>query len=81
MLRCNEVTRLYASEEVRHAPWPKRVAFRLHLMMCRSCQRYVQEVSSIGEAVRGVAQETPEDAERMESIVQRVLKEASRPDS
>jgi hypothetical protein len=73
MLRCDEVTRLHASEELRLAPWRKRLAVRFHLLMCRSCQRYVQELSSIGEAVREASRDRPDDAERLESIVQRVL--------
>lgn len=73
MLRCNEVTRLHASEELRHASWRKRLAVRFHLLMCRSCQRYVRELTAIGNAVRVAAHDRPEDAARLESLVRRVL--------
>lgn len=80
MVRCNEVTRLHASEELRFASWRKRLAVRLHLLMCRSCQRYVKELSLIGEAAREAAQESPDDEELLESIVQRVLPKNPDPD-
>ena len=73
MLRCNEVTRLYASEEIRLASWQKRLAAFLHLMICRSCQRYVRELRSIGEAVRKAAEENPIDEEHLESLVRRAV--------
>jgi hypothetical protein len=79
MLRCNEVTRLYASEGLRRAPWRKRIAVRFHLMMCRSCQRYVKELTSIGDAVRGAAREDPADPERLEALIQGVLPKAPPP--
>ena len=73
MLRCNEVTRLYASEALRSATWRKRIAVRLHLLMCRSCQRYVKELRLIGDEMRRSAEDSPEEAHRIESLVQRVL--------
>lgn len=73
MLRCKEVTRLYASDDLRHAPWRKRMAVRVHLMMCRSCQRYVRELKAIGKAVRLSAQEDALDEERLKALLQRVV--------
>jgi hypothetical protein len=77
MLRCREVTRLHASDGVHHASWGKRIAVRLHLLMCRACQRYVQELHSIGEATRDAARDIPADPDRVEAIVQRVLEEGT----
>ena len=79
MLRCNEVTRLYASEELRRTSWRKRIAVRFHLMMCRSCQRYVKELAAIGSAVREASRKEPTDAERHEALVRRVFPEAPPP--
>lgn len=75
MLHCNEVTQLCASEDIRRAPLGKRIAVRIHLMMCRSCRRYVSELAAIGRAVRGLERETPEDAARAEALLRRVLAE------
>jgi len=73
MLRCNEVTRLYASEALPFATWRKRIAVRLHLLICRSCQRYVRELRLIGDEARRAAENGPDEADRIESLVQRVL--------
>lgn len=79
MLRCNEVTKLYATDELHGASLRKRVAVRIHVMMCRSCQRYVQELSAIGDAVRRVARDAPEDPERLDVLVRRILPEDDGP--
>lgn len=52
MLPCSEVTRLCASEEIRHAPLTRRIGVRMHLLMCRHCRRYVRELAAIGAAAR-----------------------------
>lgn len=54
MLRCREVTRLHASDELASAPWRTRLGVRLHLMLCRHCRRYVRELARIGEAARAL---------------------------
>lgn len=80
MLRCNEVTRLHASEELRRASWRTRLAVRVHLMMCRWCRRYVRELISIGEAARRAARARALDPQQVEALVRRVLPEAPEPD-
>ncbi len=52
MLSCKEVTWLCASEELRRAPLARRLAVRLHLMMCTHCRRYVRQLRLIGMAAR-----------------------------
>lgn len=52
MLSCKDVTRLCASEDIRRAPFARRVAVRLHLLICRHCRRYARELSAIGAASR-----------------------------
>lgn len=79
MLRCDEVTQLCASEEIRGASLGKRLAVRVHLMMCRSCRRYVEELEAMGRAVRRLARETPEEDGRIEAIVRRVLPDKDGP--
>lgn len=80
MLRCNEVTGLHASEEIQRAPWRKKIAVRFHLLMCRSCRRYVKELAAIGDATRRLISGRMEDPEQIESILRRVLPDSSRPD-
>ncbi len=80
MLRCKEVTRLHASDEIRSAPLMTRLGVRLHLMMCEHCRRYVRELARIGEAVRDLYR-GPVDAREQEEIVRRVLREPGHPPS
>ena len=79
MLRCNEVTRLCASEEVDGAPLKTRLAVRLHLLMCEHCRRYVRELARIGEAVRSLAGSEGEDPDRDEALLRRVLPDSTEP--
>lgn len=83
MLTCKEVSTLYASDAVHEAPWPRRVAVRLHLLMCRHCSRYVRELRAIGVAARrSAAQRTSDDAaaERLRLGAMDVLR-SGHPDS
>lgn len=83
MLRCDEVTRLCASEAIDAAPLWTRISVRVHLMMCRSCRRYVRELAALGEAARRLMASTPDppDADDVEErIVARILDEAARGD-
>jgi hypothetical protein len=57
------------------------MAVRLHLLMCRSCARYVKELVAIGTAARRLSENQLEDEEQMETILRRVLAEESRPES
>ena len=77
MLRCDEVTRLCASEDLRRAPLVKRIAVRIHLLMCRSCRRYVRELAVIGRAVRSLAGDEADQAERNEALLRRLLPDAT----
>lgn len=68
MLTCREVARRAAGGEMEGAGWMSRLAARLHLMMCRHCRRYVEQLRRIGaEARRGLATE-PGDAARLGRI-------------
>ena len=79
MLRCNEVTRLCASEDIRGAPWRTRIAVRLHLVMCRNCRRYVRELASIGAAARALLRDDADEVDRNEDLIRRVLPESKPP--
>jgi hypothetical protein len=76
MQRCKEVTRLYASDDIRSAPWRTRLGVRIHLMLCRHCRRYVRELGRIGEAVRDLVKDTSEHAGRNDALARRVLRES-----
>ena len=78
MLSCNEVTWLCASEEIRRAPLARRLALRLHLLMCRHCRRYVRELAAIGVAARTAFERTPGTGVDTSDLERRILTEAKR---
>jgi anti-sigma factor ChrR (cupin superfamily) len=51
VLSCREIVqdadRLLAAE----LPWRRRVAVKLHLLMCRHCRRYVRQLRALIHAV------------------------------
>lgn len=73
MLRCSEVTRLHASDDIQRATLGTRVAARVHLLMCRFCRRYVRELATIGIAARDLMQASDAGPDRVEAIIQRAL--------
>jgi anti-sigma factor RsiW len=80
MLRCHEVTRLYATDEIRGAPLRTRLAVRLHLMMCRHCDRYVRELAAIGDAVRRAFRDVPAELAKLDALARRTLPGAGEPE-
>lgn len=73
MLRCRDVTRLVASEEIRTAPWMTRIGVRLHLVFCRHCRRYVRELARIGAAVRDLYRDAADEPDREEAVIRAIL--------
>ena len=74
MLACKEVTRLWATEDIRRAPLMRKLAVRIHLLMCRHCRRYVRELTAIGAAARSLGQRLSGTAETTK-LDQRILEE------
>ena len=52
MLTCKEVSHDIAADGLATAPWRRRVAIRLHLMMCDRCRRFAAEIVALGDATR-----------------------------
>ena len=60
MLDCKDLTRLIASDELASAGWAKRVQARVHLMMCRDCRAFADQIRAIGEGARRLFRARPE---------------------
>lgn len=45
MLTCREVTEMANAYLDREMSWPEKAQFRLHLMMCKHCRRYVDQLA------------------------------------
>ena len=75
MLACKEVTRIVAAEELDEAGWKRRLAVRLHLLMCWHCRRYAAQLRAIGEAARSILGTRPEDqdSEAIERLERAIL--------
>ncbi len=54
MLNCKEVTTIIASERLSRRTWRDRLGLCIHLLMCRHCRRYVRQLASIADALRGL---------------------------
>jgi hypothetical protein len=54
MLSCKEISSILASDALEGSPWHRRMSVRFHLMMCRHCRRYKEQLVKIGEAARSL---------------------------
>ena len=52
MQNCRDVAYLLASDGVEEVDWPRRLRTRLHLLYCKHCRRYANELAMIGRAGR-----------------------------
>jgi hypothetical protein len=52
MLSCKDVTQLISKSMDTSLPIGKRIGMRLHLLMCKFCSRYEQQLLLIRETVR-----------------------------
>ena len=71
MLSCKELARLIASEELAGAGRRRRFGVRFHLLMCRHCRGYVNQLGVIGKAAcRHLGVEAvPETLDRLERAI------------
>ena len=72
MLKCNEVSGLVSTDEVDDLGLMKRLEFKMHIMMCVHCRRYVQQIKSLGLGARRWAigcEAEPLQLKRMEKQV------------
>lgn len=61
MLNCKEIARTVSTEDVAPVGWRKRLAVKFHLMMCRHCRRYAEQIQAMGDAARSVFQHPPDE--------------------
>ena len=75
MLKCKELARLVASDELEDARLATRLSVRLHLVMCRHCRRYAAQIRALGEAARrALSREDPgSNADAVERIKRSLL--------
>ena len=71
MMTCKEVARLVASEELAEVSWTRRVAARMHFLLCRHCRNYSGQIDSMGRMAREGwgSSEDRVDEERIEADI------------
>ncbi len=52
MLKCQDVTQLIASSAAEELGFMKRLELRLHLLMCRHCHNYADQIKALGDGAR-----------------------------
>lgn len=62
MLSCREVTEKASAYLDQDLSWSARAGFRLHLMMCNNCRRYVDQLAKTVNLVRAAQMEAPDRA-------------------
>lgn len=60
MMTCQESIRLLSERRDHPLPFAKRVALRLHLVMCAMCRAYEAQLSALGRIYRAVGIVAPE---------------------
>lgn len=59
MWNCQQVTQRATDYLERELPWHARLQFRLHLLMCRACERYVRQLVLTRDALRALKDARP----------------------
>ena len=74
VLNCKEVTESIASDHLlKTGSWP-RLAVRIHILMCRKCRRYWEQMREIGSAARKVWGPQREEAMVLDRLEDHILK-------
>ncbi len=73
MLTCKDVATAIGRDEWRAASWRRRLALRLHLLMCSHCRRYAAQIRAIGTAARRLFREHGEDPQVLARLQETIL--------
>ena len=76
MLSCKEVSRLVSSDELASVGAVKRFKARLHLLLCRECRRYAEQLRIIGTAAREKMRTLAGDEETIARLERSILDDA-----
>ncbi len=72
-MTCKDVAEAIGRDEWRAAPRRRRLALRLHLLMCSHCRRYAAQIRAIGTAVRSLFRKQGEDPKILERLQETML--------
>lgn len=69
MKTCREVTTMISSDTLAQSNWRERMGVKLHLMMCRHCNRYAAQLHTIASEARHLYAELPSVSDLEQSIL------------
>jgi hypothetical protein len=76
MISCREVSTLVASDALGAQPWRRRLAARLHLMMCAACRRFAAQIELIRRGAGAAALAFDAEAEGVEERARKAMKDS-----
>lgn len=72
MLKCNQVSRIVSTDDYQELGFMKKVEFKMHLMMCSHCKRYVDQIKSMGTVGRELARSLEADEEQLVRMEEKI---------
>jgi hypothetical protein len=72
MLKCRDLSKLVAADEIEDFGFMQRVELKFHLFMCKHCRNYVAQIRSIGKGARDLAAETGPDGKQLQRMEKKI---------
>ena len=72
MLKCSEISRLVAADEIEEFGFMKRMEMKFHLFMCKHCRNYVAQIRAIGRGARNLADADEPDPGNLAKIEKKI---------
>ena len=76
LLSCKESVRFWAEGQMDEASWWDRLSFRLHLISCLICRKYVRQLVTLGRAFDQSSHESV-SSQRVADLKKRILHKLS----
>lgn len=81
MMSCRQASRTIASDDLASAGWRRRLAVRLHLLLCRHCRCYAGQLAAIGDATRNLQQDPGSLQDLEQTLLERCQGDCRKPDT
>ena len=69
MISCRDVSTLVSSDSLEGQPLRRRLAARMHLLMCRACRRFAAGAAVVRQAAGASARAFDDEAEGLEERI------------
>jgi hypothetical protein len=68
MLKCRDLSRMVAADEIGTFGFMQRMELKFHLFMCSHCRNYVAQIRTLGQGARDLAADAEPDAQDLEKL-------------